>query len=307
MTSDARSPSANSPAEQRVWKTLNLLQVTAEYFKKKGLETPRLDAEILLAHTLGCKRLDLYVHFDRPVPPDKVDAFREVVRQRSASKPVKYILGKCEFMSREFIVNESVLIPRPETEVVVETAIEKLRAMTSRPEPLIVDVGTGSGNIAITLALEFPQARVIATDLYAEALAVARSNAEKHGVGGRMSLLQGDMLDVLSSSGIEGAVDLIISNPPYVAEGDLPSLAPEIRLYEPVSALIAGPDGLSAYRKLVPEALKYLRPGGWLVLELGRGQFPAVRELTESTEGYEEISAVKDMLKIDRAFCARRK
>jgi release factor glutamine methyltransferase len=307
MTRDPQSEPPVSPAEQKVWKTLDLLKVTTEHFKKKNIESSRLDAEILLAHTLGCKRIDLYVHFDRPVPPEKLAAFREVVRQRSAGKPVKYILGKCEFMSLEFTVNESVLIPRPETEVVVEAAIEKLQAMTDRPEPLVLDLGTGSGCIAVSIAVEIRNARLIATDVSSEALAVAKTNAERHGVAGRIQFLQGDFLDAVAGAGIEGLVDLVVSNPPYVSEAELPTLPPEVRLYEPKTALVAGPDGLAACKKIVPGAPAFLRPGGWLVLEMGRGQFESVRALAEAAGGYEEISAVKDALNIDRAFLARKK
>ena len=307
MTRDPQPETPASPAEQKVWKTLDLLKVTTEHFKKKGYESARLDAEVLLAHTLGCKRLDLYVHFDSPVPPEKLAAFREVVRQRSAGRPVKYILGRCEFMSLEFTVNESVLIPRPETEVVVEAAIEKLQAMTDRPEPLALDLGTGSGCIAIAVAVEIKPARFIATDVSPEALAVAKANAERHGVSGRIQFMQGDFLDALAGSGIEGLVDLIVSNPPYVSEAELPALAPDVRLFEPKTALVAGPDGLAAYKKIVPGALQFLRPGGWLVLELGRGQLDAVRAIAEAASGYEAVASAKDYLKMDRAFLARKK
>ena len=307
MTGDRQPAPSVSPSEQKVWKTLDLLKVTTEHFKKKGIESARLDAEILLAHTLGCKRLDLYVQFERSVPPEKLAAFREIVRQRSAGKPVKYILGRCEFMSLEFTVDESVLIPRPETEVVVEAAIEKLQAMTDRPESLVLDLGTGSGCIAITIAVEIAAARLIAADVSPKALAVAKANAERHGVSGRIQFMQGDFLDALAGSGLEGLVDLIVSNPPYVSEAELQTLAPEVRLFEPRTALVAGPDGLAAYKKIVPGALQFLRPGGWLVLELGRGHFDAVRALAEAASGYEAIASVKDHLKIDRAFLTRKK
>jgi release factor glutamine methyltransferase len=221
--------------------------------------------------------------------------------------PVKYITGKCEFMSLEFIVNESVLIPRPETEVVVEAALERLKDMTDRPEPLVLDLGTGSGNIAVTIALSFEQAQVIATDSSAQALTVAKTNAERHGVTRRVRFFQGEFLDALAGAAIEGKVDLVVSNPPYVADADWDSLAPEIRLYEPKTALLAGPDGLNAYKKIIPGALTFLRPGGWLVLELGRGQFDAVRSIAEAAAGYEAFSAQKDYLSIDRAFLARKK
>jgi release factor glutamine methyltransferase len=307
MTGDRQPAPSVSPSEQKVWKTLDLLKVTTEHFKKKSIESARLDAEILLAHTLGCKRLDLYVQFERLVPPEKLAAFREVVRQRSAGKPVKYILGRCEFMSLEFTVNEYVLIPRPETEVVVEAAIEKLQAMTDRPEPLVLDLGAGSGCIGVTIAVEVKAARLIAADVSPQALTVAKANAERHGVSGRIQFMQGDFLDALAGSGLEGLVDVIVSNPPYVSEAELPTLAPEVRLFEPKMALVAGPDGLAAYKKILPGALQFLRPGGWLVLELGRGQFDAVRALAEATSGYEAIASVQDYLKIDRAFLARRK
>jgi release factor glutamine methyltransferase len=220
---------------------------------------------------------------------------------------VKYLTGRCEFMSLEFHVNESVLIPRPETEVVVESALDKLEEMDDRPEPLIVDLCTGSGNIAVTIAATVDEARLIATDVSPEALAVAKRNAGAHGVAGRVLLLQGDLLGALAGSGIEGKVDVLVSNPPYVAEGEMETLAPEVRLHEPKAALIAGADGLAAYKKIVPGALAFLRPGGCLVLELGKGQYEAVRAIAESAGGYEAISARKDPLAIDRAFLARKK
>ncbi len=305
----APSPSqpSDSTTQERVWKTLDLLKVTTDHFKKKGIESARLDAEVLLAHALGCKRLDLYVHFDRPVPPDKLQSFREAVRQRSARKPVKYILGKCEFMSLEFAVNESVLLPRPETETVVEAAIEKLRGLSDRPEPVVADIGAGSGCIGVAIAVELPSARVAATDVSAEALAVARANADRHGVLARMRFAQADFLDALVNLNLESQVDLIVSNPPYVADAELETLAPDVRLYEPKAALAGGPDGLAAYRKIVPGALEFLREGGWLVLELGRGQFDAVRAIAESSGGYDSVSAAKDELNIDRVLLARKK
>jgi release factor glutamine methyltransferase len=276
------------------WTILRLLEWTARFFDTKGIDTARLDAELLLAHALGCRRIDLYARYDQVPEGEALDRFRRMVRERGRRVPAKHLTGECEFYSLKLAVGPCVLIPRPETEFLVERA---LAALPVEGERLVADLGTGSGAIAIALATQRPQARIVATDVSPEALAVARANAERHGVGGRIAFREGRWLDALEPGPV---FDAIASNPPYVATADLERAMPEVRDHEPRTALDGGPDGLDALRELVAEAPGRLKPGGWLIVEVGAGQAPAVIGLAKDVDGYAAIEVVPDFAGIDR-------
>ena len=215
----------------------------------------------------------LYTGFDRPLADAELDAYRVLVKRRAAREPVAYLLGEREFRSRSFRVTPAVLIPRPETEDVVDAALETI---ADRTEPLVADLGTGSGCIAVSIAVERPDARVHALDVSAPALAVARENASRHGVTERVTFVEGDFAHPLGSP---GSFDLVVSNPPYVAQDEMADLAPEVRDHEPARALTPGPDAFSAYRAVIAAASRLLRPGGALVLELPNDRTAELRAL----------------------------
>ena len=272
-----------------VWTVLKVLQWTAGYFRDRGIEGGRLDAELLLSDTLQLDRVGLYLNYDRPLSAMELETFRAMVARRAKREPLQYIRGQAEFWSLPFTVNPAVLIPRPDTEVLVEEALQRL----SGPGR-ILDVGTGSGAIAIAIAHERPEARVEAVDLSPSALAVARGNAEANGVAERVTLSQGDLRQ------LQGAgYDLVVSNPPYIPSADLAALMPEVREFEPLLALDGGADGLSAYRLLAAQARALLKPGGWLLLEVGIGQAEAVTELLRAA-GLVEIFTRADYAGVAR-------
>lgn len=251
------------------WTVLKIVQWTEDYFREKGIAEPRLDAQILLADQLGVDRVGLYLNFDRPLSGEELAAFRGRVSRRVRHEPVQYILARTEFWSLPFRLTPAVLIPRADTEVLVEEALQRAAA-----DAAILDVGTGSGAIAIALAHERPAATVTAFDLSAEALAVAAENAQLNGVAERVVCARGDLAELPA-----GPFDLIVSNPPYIPAGEIATLMPEVRDFEPHLALDGGADGLDAVRHLVRQAPERLRPGGWLLVEIGAGQAAATTEL----------------------------
>ncbi|MFW6381123.1 MAG: peptide chain release factor N(5)-glutamine methyltransferase [Bacillota bacterium] len=255
-----------------------LLASTESFFEKHDIPNPRLDAEVLLADLLGMDRIDLYVKFDYPLRQQELDRFRERVKRRAYREPVAYIIGQTEFMSLEFRVNNRVLLPRPETETLVERVLE-ICELQQWDQPNIVDVGTGSGVIMVSLGYYLKGAKIAGIDLDEGALEVARTNIENYELGGRLKLIRGDLLEPLIRMGKDN-VDIVVSNPPYVAREDLDQLPPEVRR-EPLVALDGGQDGLELYRKLIPQSLEVLRPGGLLALEIGYNQLQAIQSLLE--------------------------
>lgn len=257
---------------------------------------PRRDAELLLLHLIGRDRTFLLTHSDMPLTSDQVAQYESWLERRAAHEPIQYILGEQEFFGLTFAVTRDVLIPRPETEHLVEA----LLARVPHDQPLrIADIGTGSGAIAVALAHFLPQAQVTALDISTAALAVAKGNAETHCVADRIRFLQSDLLSAVAGE----SFNAIVSNPPYVADGDRASLEPQVRDYEPASALFAGPSGLDIYERLIPQALAALQPGGWLLMEIGQGQRDA---LTQLLSGWNDVSFVDDLQGIPRVACARR-
>ncbi len=278
-----------------IWTLLRVLQWTAEHLRGKGIESGRLDAELMLADLLGLDRVGLYLNFDRPLQADELARFRERVRRRAAREPLQYILGRAGFWSLELQVEPGVLIPRPDTEVLVE---EALRRMPQRAGTLL-DVGTGSGCIALALLHERDDWRALGLDLSPVALRLARRNAEALGLAERCTFREG-RLETLP----EGSWSLIVSNPPYIPRADLAGLMPEVRDFEPVEALDGGDDGLDAYRALAGQTGR-LAAGGWLLVEVGIGQAGAVRQLF-ATAGLEELFIREDYAGVPRVVGGRR-
>jgi len=265
--------------------------------KLAAVASPRLDAEVLMAQSLDISRTELMTYPDRILNRAEVEIFCSNIERRVLREPVSHITGTQEFWSLEFAVNKKVLTPRPETEILVEQCLQAL-AKESSPVK-ILDLGTGSGVLAITLAKEIPQSRVTAIEKSTEALAVARKNARHHAVADRVHFVNGDM----EKLDWQGPYHLIVSNPPYIESGNMPNCMPEVRQYEPVEALDGGGDGLDYYRFIVPMALKKLKENGWLALEIGHTQAAAVGALMEN--GYQNIQVIQDYSGYDRVVLAR--
>ncbi len=289
--------------ETEPWTVGRLLQWTTDYLKRHGAESPRLDAEVLLAQARSCRRIDLYTAFDE-VPAEVVRAaFREMVRRRADCVPVAYLVGHREFYSLEFRVTPDVLIPRPETELLVLTLIELARQRPADPVT-ICDVGTGSGNIAVAAAKHLPSARITAIDISPAALEVARGNAQRHAVADRIEFVAGDLLSPLAPG---QEFDFIVSNPPYVKESEFQSLAPDVRNFEPRGALVAGNEGTEVVRALVPQAAGHLHAGGHLLLEVSPTTHDAVLALISADARFEPASTVRDFNRLPRVVQAKRK
>ncbi|MDH4329829.1 MAG: peptide chain release factor N(5)-glutamine methyltransferase, partial [Nitrospira sp.] len=240
---------------------------------------------------------------EQPVSAEQWEHAGSLVSRRAAREPLQYILGTQEFCGLEFQVSSAVLIPRPETEVLVQ---ETLRAVDLDNESVLVDMGTGSGCVAITLATILGKARIVAVDRSPEALAVAKDNAERHAVAEKIQWVEGDLLSALRGLGMAGAVDVIASNPPYIAEADWAGLQPEVREFEPRSALFSGPKGTEFHERLLRESKEFLAPGGSLVMEIGQGQYMAVRQMAEHIGGYAPLRVVEDEAGIERVVIATR-
>jgi release factor glutamine methyltransferase len=272
-----------------------VLRRSTRYLEDRGSPTARLDAELLLAHGLGVSRIELYTAHDRPLTESELGVCRELVRRRGDREPVAYIVGTRGFRHLDLKVDSCVLVPRPETELVVDRCLELLRDVA---EPAVLDVGTGSGAIALAIASELSTARVTASDISPAALDIAWANAVALELP--VEVRQGDLLDGLG----DRRFDLIVSNPPYVSAAEIEQLEPEVAIHEPRLATVAGDDGLDVYRRLLPEARNHLDDGGWLVLECGAGQAGwLAAELGRLGYGHAEVA--RDLAEIDRVVSAR--
>jgi len=301
----------STAAKNRPSVLIDYLQLAQDHLRSKGVDSARLDAELLLAEALGLSRVELYTNHDRPLAEPEVDRFRELLRRRSAREPVAYITGAREFWSLDFAVDRRVLIPRPETETLVEATLSAIRGELDGQAPghagsgnavgpRVLEIGTGSGAIAVALAVEIAELRVTATDNSQSALEIAPLNAQRHGVADRVEFLHGDTFDVFTQG---ERFDVIVSNPPYCKEGELPELQPEVRDWEPSSALVAGADGMSVTARIIARAPQYLVPGGWLLLEVGT-QSTEVRAALE-VAGWCDVKAFRDLAGFVRVFAAR--
>ncbi len=305
-TLSASPPSA--PAAPARWTVLDVIRWTTSRFEERGLASPRLDAELLTAQALGISRVQLYVQHDRPLLPAELAALRELVKRRQGGESVAYILGKKEFFGLEFQVDRRVLIPRPDTETLVDEALAILRAgltapasesTAERPPLLVADVGTGSGAIAVVIAKNGIGASVVASDVSADALQVAAENAARHAVD--VTFVQGDLLQPLQDL---GPFDLIVANLPYIPTATIATLAPEVRA-EPALALDGGADGLDLVRRLVADAPALLRLDGAVVLEIGAGQADATAALLAAA-GFTDIQRRRDLGQVERVVSGRK-
>jgi release factor glutamine methyltransferase len=270
------------------WTIGRLLDWTATHLAHKGSEFPRLDAEVLLAHALGCRRIDLYTRYEEPADNEARERFRSLVRRRLEGCPVAYLVGRKEFFALEFEVNSSVLIPRPDTEHVV---MECLRLAKSMTRPRVLDLGTGSGNIAVTVAQQHKGAEVTAVDVSPDALTIAARNATRHGVAERIRFLPGDLFAPVP----EGErFDFVVSNPPYIVREEIARLHPGVRDYEPHLALDGGPDGYAVLQRIVDRARDYLEPGGHLIVEIGAPQEKRARAIIQAHRVYHLADTVHD-------------
>jgi len=277
-----------------------LLHKTTEFFAKHNIENPRLDAEVLLADLLGVERIDLYVKFDYPLTAEELTTFRQRVKKRVQHYPVAYIIGVKEFMSLEFKIEPGVLIPRPETELLVEEVINYCED-NDLAEPNIVDVGTGSGVIAISLGYYLKKARVLGIDISENAVQIARHNLQKHELEERVSIVRGNLLDGLIAKKVTN-VDIIVSNPPYISNAEMEILAQEVK-QEPVLALQAGEKGLDYYEELLGQATKVIKSAGKIFLEIGSKQAGAVQNICKKY-GWSDIIVKKDYAGHDRLIIA---
>jgi release factor glutamine methyltransferase len=292
-----------SPPE--VWTIGRLLKWTTDFFKQHSFDNPRLDAEVLLAHVLKCERIQLYTSFDREADEAERLAYRELVRQRAEGMPVAYLVGHREFFSLSFEVTPDVLIPRPETEHLVTELLDRVSETRNRNDEIsLVDVGTGSGAIAISLAKHLPQARITAVDVSLAALQVARRNSERHAVADRLEFLEGDLLASLSP-GVD--FDFVVSNPPYVTEAEYEQLDPQVREREPRMALVGGQTGMDIIDRLVTQSAERLRPAGWLLFEISPMIESAARQRLADQNEFEAPRVTKDLAGLARVVQARRK
>jgi release factor glutamine methyltransferase len=280
--------------QQETWTVLKVLNWTKGYIAEKGVENARLEAEWMLCAALAMDRVGLYVNYDKPLSPSELVSFREMVARRARREPLQYILGSQEFMGIEFEVSPSVLIPRHDTGTLVEEAVKRCPGAKR-----ILDIGVGSGCVAVTLAASLQEAEVFGVEKSAEALALAEKNARRNGVAVR--LLAGSLFEPVRDL----TFDLIVSNPPYIPSGDIASLQPEVRDFEPAEALDGGPDGLDFYRSIIPAAPGYLIPGGWLLFEVGINQSPQVLRIFKEAGCYGELFAAKDSGGIERVVGGR--
>lgn len=286
----------------KIWRVVDLLNWTSQYFEQHGIPNPRLDAEVLLGYLLEKSRLELYLQFEMPVFQKHLTPFRALIKKRIEHTPVSYLTNRKEFMSLDFYVDERVLIPRPETEQLVETI---LTTETSNSQRLL-ELGTGSGVIATSLAVHQPEWDIIATDISQPALAVAQKNAETHAPAAQIKFLPGDLFEPIKAMDPDGETrfDWIVCNPPYIKKTERDTLSPDVRDHEPEIALFAGDDGLAVIRRLITEAPEYLTPNGKLILEISDTQADAVRTLIDAEPAYCAYKLIKDYAEKERIVLA---
>jgi release factor glutamine methyltransferase len=287
------------------WTILKLLEWATSYFKSREVESPRASAEILLAHALHVNRIDLYLRYDQPLCSSELERFKVLIKRRTQREPVAYILGTKEFWSMEFAVTPDVLIPRPETESLVEAALGTLGNDHNTAPRCILELGTGCGAIALALASRQPQHLFFASDVSEAAVRIAKQNAKRHDLDRRIHLFVGDWVLPLRKNA--RLFDLIISNPPYIPKGGIPELQPEISKYEPHLALNGEEDGLSCLKKIILASHRLLKPRGSLILEIGHDQKAAVRRVIERCGRYDEVIFSKDYSGMDRIARMRKK
>lgn len=274
---------------------LESINLSSEYLKNKGIESPRINAELLLAHILNCKRLNLYLSFEKPLTEEELDKYRVLLKRRSKFEPLQYIIGKVEFYGIDFKVNPSVLIPRQETEILVETIIGQYDKYDTLR---ILDIGTGSGNIAVSLAKNLDNSFITALDISEDALKTANENAILNSVNDRIEFIK---IDILKEEFIRNEFDLVVSNPPYISIVEFETLCPELKEYEPKVALTDYNSGFHFYEIISTKSNHLLKPGGKLFFEVGKGQFSIVSEIMKKNN-FQNIDMTKDYLNIERVI-----
>jgi release factor glutamine methyltransferase len=285
------------------WTIIKLLEWTTSYFASRAIEGPRAGAEILLAHALNLQRVDLYLRYDQPLTQTELGYYKTLIRRRVRREPVAYITGCREFWSMNLTVSGDVLIPRPETECLVEQVLADLSTEDTTEPAHILELGTGSGAIILALASSLGRSVCCASDVSERSVRVARENARRYGLDGRVHFFCGDWTRPLRCNGI---FDVIVSNPPYIPTGQIKTLAPEIHLYEPIRALDGGDDGLASVRRLITQAHRFMRPGGRLLLEIGHDQQEAVRQIAGTAGQYEDPLFTKDYAGYNRVVKMRK-
>ncbi|MFH5806748.1 peptide chain release factor N(5)-glutamine methyltransferase [Alienimonas sp. DA493] len=300
MTTPPEGSAESGTGDEKVWTVKAILESSAGFLKKKGSDSPRLEAEILLAKVLGCERIQLYVKFAQPLTDDERAAMRDLVKRRANAEPVAYLVGYREFFSKRFAVNRHVLIPRPATETLVMEALDAAKPLDA---PRVLDLCTGSGCVAVSVAAGHRGAEVLATDLSDDALAVAKENVQTHGLEDRVTLAGGDLFAAVPSG--HEPFDLILSNPPYVRDDEWDGLDADVREHEPKLALLSGADGLDHVRRIVAEAPAHLAEGGSLMLEVSADQTGAVAGLMKDA-GFGGVRVVKDSDGLPRVVCGVR-
>jgi len=290
----------------KAWTIKSLLRVSTDYLKKKQIDSPRLTAEVILAHQLSSDRVTLYLNLDQPLTGEEVSGYRTLIRRRLGREPLQYITGIQEFWSLDFAVDPRALIPRPETELLVEHALRLLRpaAESENQEPKILDIGTGCGTLAVSLAKEVRNAQVWATDNSKGALELARLNAQRHGVSDRIKFKEGDLWEPIVDLGI--TFDIIVSNPPYVASEAYKDLPPEVRDYEPRSALDGREGGMYYIKRILAKAQDYMKPNAWVIIEMAPDQTGKAIRLVEQIEDYGEKARIRDYSRLYRIVMAQR-
>jgi release factor glutamine methyltransferase len=289
------------------WTVRKLLEWTPTFFNKKGVDQPRLSAELLLSHVLGIARIQLYTGYDRVVGEKHLAQFRDLVRRAGEQEPIAYLTGKAHFFSLEFSVNRDVLIPRPDTETLVENVLQTARHQPGLEAPRVLDLCTGSGCIAATIARNIKASMVVAIDISEKAAAVARQNIEQLGLTDRVSIEVGDLFDPIKKMVDARPFDLIVANPPYIASDQLPTLDKSVRDYEPMLALDGGPDGLAIHRCILNKAPDHLATNGRIFLEIAFDQGTPAKELATSFETYTDIRILKDFGGRDRVLTLQKK
>lgn len=291
--------------ERPKWTILNLIRWASSFFKTHDIDSPRATAEILLAHVLNLKRIDLYLRYDQPLGSDELEKFKALIKRRINREPVAYILGRKEFWSLDLVITTDVLIPRPETECLVEIALGVLSGSSRIPSRRILELGTGSGAIILSLASQNPLDLYFASDLSLEAVRVARRNAKRQHLDGKIHFFCGDWFSPLDRKKI--SFDMILSNPPYIETGVMNQLQPEIFAHEPAMALDGGEDGLDGLRRIVESAHLFLKPRGMLILEIGHNQQEDVHKMMDACGQYEQFGCTKDYGGHDRVVQMRKK
>jgi release factor glutamine methyltransferase len=286
---------------------LELLRWSMDTLRDHQIANPRLNAELLFATSLNLSREELYARLHRELKEGEKGALERLIQRRISGEPLQYILGRQEFWSINFKVDSRVLIPRPETELLVEQSLSILSETCLKRIPSALEIGTGSGAIAIALAKEVKDIFLVATDISRDALVLAKENAKSAGVEHQIEFVNGDLFDPLRPSRKKKPFDLILSNPPYIIRREISTLAKEVKDYEPTVALDGGEDGLAFYRRIIPEAPGYLQPGGWLLLEVALGQGPDVSELIEEEGSFFKPECIPDLSRIGRVVKAQKR